>query len=72
MGSMRGGADLKRAVKFRGFARGSEKREQRVGNGEEEEPPVASIGSADVGRAQAESEANVRGIAEGLFENLRP
>ena len=39
VGSMGGGADLERAVQFRGLARGSEKCEERMRDGEEEEQP---------------------------------
>ena len=68
MSPMRRGADFEGLVEARGLARGTEKREKRVGDGEEEEQAVTAVGSADVRRAETEAEADILGVAEGLFD----
>ena len=42
MSPVRGGADLERLVESRGLARGPEKREERVGDREEEEQAITT------------------------------
>ena len=65
VGAMGGGADLQRAVEARGLTGGSEKRNEGMRDGEEEEEAVAAVRSPDVRRAEAKAEADVLGVAEG-------